>query len=111
MIGGWLDPSWTMSGRWYFRSSSSPSSSPDSHPIKWSSAGEGPGAMIISGYCSEGFAISYDISEVIGGQAQAISLRSSWTDPSAGRWVCLLLSIPSWVGGTADIGFALLIIY
>lgn len=54
--------------------------------------------------------ISIDISEVIGSNNKAVSLRSSWTDPRDWKWVCLFLDSPSNVGGNNDIGFAQLMI-
>ena len=47
--------------------------------------------------------ISIDISERIGSNNKAVSLRSSWTDPRDWKWVCLYIDNPSNVGGHNDI--------
>ena len=62
-----------------------------------------------AGYQSFGFAFLYDISVALGGNTQAVSLRSSWTVSESSGWVCILFSHPSGVGGYGDLGFALFI--
>ena len=52
MLGGWIDQSLNMNGRWHFRSSSTDAS----YPNNWSSRGEYANGMITNGHNSEGFA-------------------------------------------------------